>query len=656
MKKLRIVALLFAAILLAQELIFPVDVMAISDPNRFMRQDAWAIDDECGTSSNTATGDKLDKVYILGDSITLGAKSQYESKFKEAGASEVKVVASGGGNLGSAGTTGDIISGYSALERDKEYIKDASTIIIAHGTNQTENSNANGGYGSDYVSRAQDSIAKAVKLVKDSGTDGKIYWVDIAITDAASSNLTAYSPLVDKAIYASSGQGYDVISWSKIVDPGYNPADATTAPKQNTTLIQPDGVHPTTEGASKLVDKVAGSVGGNDKNQATNESVSQSSSTSGACCADPGAGRVSLAGNNNVEKILNFYMRKGLNLAQASGIVGNMMQESGLKPNIVQGGKLVGEGENYKMQNGVGFGLVQWTFTGRQAPLQQHIDKLGVKNTDLGGQLSFTWVELTGPYLSTLNNLKRTNDPVQAAVAVHDGYEKSADSPSEVRSVRGGNAKKIYDQYKNAPSLAGSTAASNMNNPSGEEKVDEHGQAKTETVAATEESTPDTSGCGNFAGGNFNETLKAYAWPKYKGNDIKPTDAYAGAVKKAMGQGLYVGGTAYKGIDCGGFVTLLVRDSGYDKGYNSNGKGGNTSAQESWLKQHWQSLGTSSSISAGKLQPGDVAINSTHTFIYVGDIPGFEGKIASASWDERAPMADNQQSPTQPGYNWYRKK
>lgn len=379
-------------------------------------------------------------------------------------------------------------------------------------------------------------------------------------------------------------------------------------------------------------------------------------------CQDPGVGSIVLAGNNNVEKILNFYMRKGLNLAQASGIVGNMMQESGLKPNIVQGGRLIEEGESYTLQNGVGFGLVQWTFTGRQKPLQDHVDKMKVKNTDLGGQLSFTWVELTGPYLSTLNNLKRTNDPVEAAVAVHDGYEKSADSDSAVRSVRGGNATKIYNQYKNAPALAGSEAAENLNNPTGEEKVDEHGRAEQTTTPPQEEnSSGGADGCktSGFAGGNFDATLKAYAYPEYKGMTTKPTDAYAAAVKKAKSQGLYVGGTTYPGIDCGGFVTLLVRDSGYESGYNFNGKGGPTSTQEDWMKKNWEPI-KSSDVTPGKLQPGDVAINSTHTFIWVatnGKNPdGFKAPIASASLDERAPMADNQQSPTQPGYNWYRKK
>ncbi|MBH2007660.1 hypothetical protein I8H83_03590 [Candidatus Saccharibacteria bacterium] len=373
-------------------------------------------------------------------------------------------------------------------------------------------------------------------------------------------------------------------------------------------------------------------------------------------CQDPGGNAVILAGNNNVEKILNFYMRKGLNLAQASGIIGNMLQESNLQPNIVQGGRVINENEDYVLENGKGFGLVQWTFSGRQKPLQEHVDSLRVKNTDLGGQLSFTWVELNGPYLSTLNKLRSTNDPVEAAVVVHDGYEKSADSNGTVRSVRGGNATKVYNQYKNAPALAGSEAENELNDPTGEAAVDEHGRPEIPDKPSSESGSSGDCMSSGFAGGNFEETLKAYAYPEFKGMITKPTDSYAKAVKDAQSQGLYVGGISLPGIDCGGFVTLLVRDSGYEKGYNDNGKGGATSAQEAWMQKNWESLGSSSGISEGTLQPGDVAINASHTFIYVGEVPGFQAKIASASLDERAPMADNQQSPTQPGYNWYRKK
>lgn len=362
-------------------------------------------------------------------------------------------------------------------------------------------------------------------------------------------------------------------------------------------------------------------------------------------CVDAGVGAIQLAGNDNTEKILNFFMREmQLNLAGASSIVGNMMQESGLQPNIEQGGKLVGE--DYVPKNGVGFGLVQWTFTERQGPLKEHTDGMGVPVTDLGGQLSFVKKELEGGYLSTLNRLKATNDPVEGAVIVHDGYEVSADSDATVRAVRGGNAQKVYDKYKDADPLAGESATMAMNSPGGLSK-EKSGENK-------QRSCNDTG----FSGGNFDETLKAYAWETYKGNTLEMKPAYVDAVSKARSDGLYAGdGRGAWGVDCGVFVTLLVRDSGFDKGYNYEGKGGYTGIQYKWTSENWENLGDASSIDPATLQKGDVANNeSSHTFIYIGEVEGFESNIASSSWGERAPMADTAQSPTQSGYTWFRKK
>lgn len=355
---------------------------------------------------------------------------------------------------------------------------------------------------------------------------------------------------------------------------------------------------------------------------------------------------VHLAGDDNLEKILNFFMQKGLTLAQAAGIVGNMQQESRLKPDIEQGGRIVDE--SYTPVNGVGFGLVQWTWTARQKPLQDFVSGMGVPITDLGGQLGFVWEELNTGWQGTLTKLKAIDDPVEAAVLVHNEYEVSADSAATVREVRGGYAQEVYDKYKDAPALAGSTADPDLANPVGSLTGEPGKENKRFSNAVNNCNSRRT------AGGNFQELLLAYAWDDWRGLTTEARQEYKDAVAEAQVSGHYVGGITSPGIDCGGFVTLLVRNSKYDSGYNYDGKGGNTTTQEKWMKENWESLGSSTEIDASTLQPGDVAINSTHTFIYVGEVEGFGSNIASASLDERAPMADTMQSPTQPGYNWYR--
>lgn len=380
-------------------------------------------------------------------------------------------------------------------------------------------------------------------------------------------------------------------------------------------------------------------------------------------CAETTSARyVQLAGNDNTERILNFFMRKGLTLVQASGIVGNMMQESGLNPAIIQGGRIADD--TYVLQSGVGFGLVQWTSGGRQVNFMKFTKELGVGVTDLSGQLEFTWKEMSESYPHTLRALRAATNPVDAAVAVHGppgpGYEASADSPEKVRSVRGGNAQKVHDKYADAPALAGATADASMT-PAGEGS-----ESDIQTASASTDSSNSCVGqSSSGASGNFADLVKQYAWQDFvapgtsksiEGKNVTATTQrpeYTAAIATARRELRYIGGA--NGNDCGGFVTTLIYDSGYDKKYNSNAKGGNTLSQEKWLQQNWQRLSAEEEKDASKRQPGDVAINEDHTYIYVGDIPGFNSKIASASYSDRAPMA-GKEGVVDSTFRWYRKK
>ena len=161
-----------------------------------------------------------------------------------------------------------------------------------------------------------------------------------------------------------------------------------------------------------------------------------------------------------------------------------------------------------------------------------------------------------------------------------------------------------------------------------------------------------TGGAASVSG--LANTVKTYAWPQYHpAVYVQTKPEYATAVTKAAGEGRFVGGINYRGIDCGGFVTTVMIDSGFDPHYNSDGKGGSTAIQQSWLEANWQSLGALTSTS--QLQPGDVAVMPGHTYMFVGTIPGFDSQFASASLDERAPMAGHE-GVSGSGVVWYRKK
>lgn len=170
------------------------------------------------------------------------------------------------------------------------------------------------------------------------------------------------------------------------------------------------------------------------------------------------------------------------------------------------------------------------------------------------------------------------------------------------------------------------------------------------------------NGCS--VGSEFEDLVLAYAWPEYHPApfvDRKP--AYAEAVETSLAEGRYVGGYArgVRGIDCGGFVTILVQNSGLEPEYNSNPAGA-TERQEQWAQEHnWTLLNSdpSTPVDTSLLQAGDVAFSSGHTFIYVGEIAGFDSNIASASIGEssaRAPMAGRESLISGNGaiVRWYR--
>lgn len=189
--------------------------------------------------------------------------------------------------------------------------------------------------------------------------------------------------------------------------------------------------------------------------------------------------------------------------------------------------------------------------------------------------------------------------------------------------------------------------------------------AKTLLSAIASAST--TSKCGPTGDvAALQEKTKAYAWPQYHSApypDQMPD--YAEAVKSAW----YIGGC--NGNDCGGFVTTLVRDSGWDEDYNPSKCG--TGCQQEYLRssEKWEDV-TDQIHSDDDFKPGDVLIYNSgdhgHTLIFVGEISGFDSKFASASYAgqnascqtgsyARSPMADrgNYNSYNDGVYHFYRK-
>jgi hypothetical protein len=198
-----------------------------------------------------------------------------------------------------------------------------------------------------------------------------------------------------------------------------------------------------------------------------------------------------------------------------------------------------------------------------------------------------------------------------------------------------------------------------------------------ETIFKAINSNTNENGCS--VSGEFSALVLGYAWPQYHAPQyVERMPAYAEAVTQSLAEGRYVGGSVagVPGIDCGGFVTVLTQNSGlerlYNTGPNGTGAAGATGAQEKWVMDNgWTLVNASntSPVDTSLLRAGDIAFSggvdytgNGHTFIYVGEIPGFDSVIASASYSYgggggRAPMAGREDLIYSDGtaVRWYRK-
>jgi hypothetical protein len=156
-----------------------------------------------------------------------------------------------------------------------------------------------------------------------------------------------------------------------------------------------------------------------------------------------GNGNGPLVGNDNVEKILRYYVGKGLTLVQAAGIAGNIEAESSFNPATIFGGGQADE--SYNPVGGPAFGIIQWHDKGRQQGLVDLSKSTNRSIIDLSLQLDYSWQELSNNYTSTLDDLKNATTTKEASDIIFSGYEAPGDSTNSTRS---GYADEIYNKFK----------------------------------------------------------------------------------------------------------------------------------------------------------------------------------------------------------------
>jgi hypothetical protein len=141
------------------------------------------------------------------------------------------------------------------------------------------------------------------------------------------------------------------------------------------------------------------------------------------------AKNTTLRGNSNAEKAYNFFLDHGLTPAQAAGVVGNLMHESGVDPTNT---------------NSIGaHGIAQW-LGDRRTGLYGYASRTGQNPDSLTTQLDYMWYEFHHGESGSYSALQGSNSPEEAAYVVFKDYERAGDSSGPTRA---GYAEDAYHKY-----------------------------------------------------------------------------------------------------------------------------------------------------------------------------------------------------------------
>lgn len=122
---------------------------------------------------------------------------------------------------------------------------------------------------------------------------------------------------------------------------------------------------------------------------------------------------------SNLSDVVDYFRSKGLTSAQAAGVAGNFVVESGVDPTRVN-------------PNENAHGIGQWE-GGRWGALQQFAAMQHRNVNDLATQEDFAWWELNGPEKGALSALEQTTTAGDAAAVFDQDYERSSGAARQKR-------------------------------------------------------------------------------------------------------------------------------------------------------------------------------------------------------------------------------
>jgi murein DD-endopeptidase MepM/ murein hydrolase activator NlpD/lysophospholipase L1-like esterase len=365
----------------------------------------------CSSGGTTTTTGTVENAYMLGDSITEGAESQLKEEATKENIS-LHANASVSRSIKGAGITQDRTSGLQAIEDDKNEseFKDADAIVVSLGTNPENN------FGG-----AMNSLIDKIE----NNSEAQLYWVNIFSEGGQNGYARINKASINRTIdQVANDRGVSVIDVNKS---GIN---------NNLS----DSIHLNGEGKKAFAQEVAAALSGSPEG------------AGGVVGPDCSCGEsVSLSGNDNAEKIWNFFISEGFKPNQVAGIMGNFWVETGgtFSPTIVQGG---GNSDEVIINGSSGYGLAQWTFITRQQGLKDFADRKGLSSGTLEAQLQYVIYELSHGYSVGWGDSISIDD---AAVLWESAYENPAAGSTEERKTR---AHEMHAQFSGGDGGGGVSA------------------------------------------------------------------------------------------------------------------------------------------------------------------------------------------------------
>ena len=186
--------------------------------------------------------------------------------------------------------------------------------------------------------------------------------------------------------------------------------------------------------------------------------------------------------NADAMKIMAVLINKGLSVAGAAGIVGNMMVESNFKTSVLG-------------DNGTSIGLCQWHFE-RKDKLFSWAKENGYDPLSTNGKLEYLWWELGTSFSKLKSDLKIIQDPQAAAYQ----FAKEFERPKNISANRSVYAQQYFNEYNSATSNK-STIVNKADEFSGTKTI-VIGDSITPhlAIAAGFKSGPQARGTGDYSG------------------------------------------------------------------------------------------------------------------------------------------------------------